>query len=106
VALAASGCGTMYNLAGDRGDRYRPYGGVRDDWEAARECAGYADSKEPIKTVAATFAAMLSAADIPLSAVTDTLALPVTLNTPTEWRLYSAPPSPAPSPAGEQPGTR
>jgi uncharacterized protein YceK len=83
LALALGGCGTALNICywdPEEGGK-RVYGGVRADagavGDGARLCvtsAGWGDR------LRATRAALLAAVDLPLSAVADTLTLPVTFS--------------------------
>jgi uncharacterized protein YceK len=99
AGVCASGCGTVLDTVvrapGHEGARV--YGGVQMDAQAGRECfkeslssfekLGY-DPEIPKPFM--FFAGLCSIADIPLSAVADTLALPFTLAT-------AKPGKPAPS---------
>jgi uncharacterized protein YceK len=83
VVCALSGCGTVNNLA----CHGLPYGGVRADTNAAAELAAsccLCECRYPV--VDAGAAAYLLAIDLPLSAVADTLSLPLTVS----WELERA----------------
>src|SRR4051812_26255035 len=75
TALVMSGCGTIANtvwLFPEEGGQ-RVYGGVRGDWEIAREAATNRSESGPNTLL------WLPIADMPLSAVGDTVTLPVTV---------------------------
>jgi len=87
LPVAAGGCGTLYNheigpCPKHRDGMFRVYGGVRKDLEEAASACDPAPG-EPGPTLARVALIPLGAAflavDLPLCAVADTLALPVTV---------------------------
>jgi len=82
LALGSASCGTIVNLvrfdAEDSGHRY-VYGGVRVDLHGIRDAnkipSDASETKSDIGIVVMLFALL----DLPLSAVGDTLTLPITL---------------------------
>jgi uncharacterized protein YceK len=102
LAVVLAGCGTTANLhlpedvfvSGP--PRMGVYGGVSNSVAAAKTGASR-DGLRP-KCLAA-----LAALDVPLSAIGDTLTLPLTA-TVTAWRLYEeSRPKPTPPPANDTP---
>lgn len=108
LALAAtvtlSGCGTIGNLAGndDSMGRLSPearvYGGVAADMGAFKEFLRPRSYLPWLYPVLASFALL----DLPLSAVGDTLTLPLAVYA--EWKRYSAEASRFTPPADGPPG--
>jgi uncharacterized protein YceK len=100
LALALTGCGTTANIhlpkeLGGR-NQLEVYGGVSNSVAMARTCADR-DGVGP------KFLAALVALDVPLSAIGDTLTLPITM-TVAAWRLYESSREEAkPPPADDKP---
>ena len=84
---AISGCGTAINLACPvtaAGHPAQVYGGVKHDVEVCQSCKNESMFLSGMGNSSAWFselAAYLVALDVPLSAVADTLTLPITLPT-------------------------
>ena len=102
LAVVLTGCGTTLNLhlPKEHGGptQLEVYGGVSNSVTAAKTCAAR-DGLRP-KCLAA-----LAALDVPLSAIGDTLTLPLTA-TVTAWRLYEeSRPAPTAPPANDKPLT-
>jgi uncharacterized protein YceK len=102
LTLALTGCGTTLNLHMPKEQngptQLEVYGGVSNTVALARTCA----ERDGLKP---KFLAALVALDVPLSAIGDTLTLPITM-TVTAWRLYEeSRPTPPPPPATDKPLT-
>lgn len=90
---SAAGCGTVENLAHVE-QPTRPYGGVAADFAACREIVspsqpppdGYFPGKNLVLPTVKGVCCCIRLADVPVSLVTDTLTLPITLS--------QAPPAP------------
>jgi uncharacterized protein YceK len=109
VASALSGCGTVHNFCGDKADapQYEVFGGVRSDVSVGVEHLHFDPTVDhgdyPARTCAdptVQFCAKaigwyLLAVDLPLSAVGDTLTLPVTLPVTLVSQLVGKPAPPA-----------
>ena len=78
LACALTGCGTMGNFQRESLTQATPYGGVR--------IAADGFTPDAADFVAIDYPRVLCAADVALSAVGDTLTLPVTLSL-TAWRV-------------------
>jgi uncharacterized protein YceK len=78
TALAISGCGTLSNIKDEEGMSY--YGGVSTDLEKAADT-----DKRPANTAVYAVLQIAALADIPLSAVGDTLTLPWVYATKAGW---------------------
>jgi uncharacterized protein YceK len=89
LTCAASGCGTLHNVGlggcccgGGRAERLKVYGGVRHDLTAAGESAAeVVAGVDPLPRRVGMMAlqGVVTVVDLPLSAVADTLLLPVTV---------------------------
>lgn len=82
VFLAMTGCGTFnYNFAHLGGPGPMPYGGVRDDLDSLKDSGK--DSGKANKSAEDSVEMVLYdigyALDLPLSAIADTILLPITL---------------------------
>jgi uncharacterized protein YceK len=104
LALALTGCGTTWNLhmpedlTASGPPRMGVYGGVANSVAAAKTCA----ARDGLRSKAL---AALAALDVPLSAIGDTLTLPITM-TVTAWRMYEeSRPEPPPPPTEDKPLT-
>ena len=77
LGAALCGCGTMHNISGSL-DSQRIYGGVRTDVKVAAQAPGdLVRAKDGPEFMNAARAGALSVIDTPLSAVGDTVTLPV-----------------------------
>jgi uncharacterized protein YceK len=75
-----AGCGTIANLSDQSGPgEKKVYGGVRLDAKLASGYAGYAARSDGVYSLFAAGTACALAADLPVSALADTLTLPCTL---------------------------
>jgi uncharacterized protein YceK len=81
VVVGLSGCGTVYDTCrmSPWGQTFRVYGGVRQDAQEVRDCTARACGPLPDARCWDIVRAGMAAADVPLSAVADTLLLPVTI---------------------------
>src|SRR5947207_13699918 len=87
VCALASGCGTFANtcwLTPEEGGM-RAYGGTRADWQVAREAAANSDYHERVACL------VKCALDLPLSALGDTITLPLIL-----WHIVNGTNKPGP----------
>ncbi len=93
-ALLLAGCGTLRNLdfgsccSGERPGSHRVFGGVRGDLESAGATVGNAAGgpgsfaeRAGLVALAVAVTVPVTAIDLPLSAVGDTLTLPLTIPT-------------------------
>ncbi len=89
ATAALSGCGTMGNLAGCCvSGPHEIYGGVRLDAKAAWESGGEAVHTKGLESLGHVAEAVcFLALDLPLSAVADTVTLPITIPTAIEKKL-------------------
>jgi uncharacterized protein YceK len=82
LILIPSGCGTIANFSGKGWENTRIYGGVlqdvksAEDWITYRPISGESELQRDVGTVVGTG---LVALDVPLSAIGDTLTLPITI---------------------------
>jgi uncharacterized protein YceK len=81
LAVCASGCGTVYDTCrmSPWGQTFRVYGGVKQDAQEVSECTARAFGGGPDARGWDLVQACLAVADVPFSAVADTLLLPVTI---------------------------
>jgi uncharacterized protein YceK len=94
--LALGGCGTVANLRGKGWDHTQIYGGVRRDVKATEDwIADYSAMKETDirQDVGVGVGVTLISLDTALSAIGDTLTLPVTIPV----ALFAKPAAPAPN---------
>jgi uncharacterized protein YceK len=89
-----AGCGTAANICWFNDDEggMSVYGGVRADWEAARE--SIAAGSDPGKSPGPVW---LQITDMPFSAVADTATLPLTVPI-SAWRALNPKPATRPGP--------
>jgi uncharacterized protein YceK len=84
AAASLSGCGTLRNLSGVEQPSRTVYGGVQQDLHVTDQVfRGEAlppDQNQLQQVIANAFAAAYLAVDLPLSAVADTLSLPITMS--------------------------
>src|SRR5262245_50844802 len=77
ICAALCGCGTMHNISGSL-DSQRIYGGVRTDVKVAAQAPGdLVRAKDGPEFMNAARAGTLSVIDTPLSAIGDTVTLPI-----------------------------
>jgi uncharacterized protein YceK len=88
VTTAISGCGTMGNMCSCCVDGpHQIYGGVILDAKAASECGSQALKTNGLESLGhVAEAACYGAIDLPLSAIADTLMLPITIR----WEIEGA----------------
>jgi uncharacterized protein YceK len=111
VAAVLSGCGTLYNFSPSRSKfvhsavkgSQSPYGGVCLDWDEGCTFFRGALSNSPEFTPSwralwVATGAWVFAVDLPLSAITDTLTLPVTIRAALPQKAQTAEPSEEPVP--------
>ena len=80
LCLGLCGCGTLHNVAPYGAGETRVYGGVRGDLRQAKDSIqGAAQAKSLGDFAGNTGVGLLSVLDVPLSAVGDTVTLPVTV---------------------------
>jgi uncharacterized protein YceK len=100
LAAGLCGCGTANNL-NDPNNKPAIYGGVRRDLDMQMVTDFYLNSASSEPTLlSAVPLALLSLADLPFSAVCDTLSLPVTIRAAIE---KDPPPAEKPKPAPASP---
>jgi uncharacterized protein YceK len=99
------GCGTTSNLNSTDG-KPAIFGGVRRDLEM-QLVADYCENSEPggLTLLATVPLMVLSLVDLPLSAVCDTLTLPLTIRLALEKDSGPAQPAPKTTPAGAAPSS-
>jgi uncharacterized protein YceK len=90
ILCASSGCGTLHNVefdtccSGSSPDSFRVYGGVQADIGCAVKTLGEmtsADRPVSVRILYGTLVPTLTLLDLPLSAIADTLTLPLVV-----WR--------------------
>jgi uncharacterized protein YceK len=92
LAAFLSGCGTLANLSGQGWERTRIYGGVLGDVKSAGDWIDnnpISAQTDILKDVGTVVGVALVGLDVPLSAIGDTVTLPVTIPV-TIWKSTRA----------------
>jgi uncharacterized protein YceK len=80
TCLCLCGCGTLYNVAPHGAAETRVYGGVREDLQTTKESfQGAARATNLGEFAGNAGMGVLSVVDLPLSAIGDTVTLPITV---------------------------